>query len=366
MQLTVEQRTFLVEVFIRTNNMINVIDQFQERFPERDPPTTKTIKRTIEKFRDRGTVRNQNAGRSGRLRTVRVPENINLVQEIIEENNAPVTSRKNGLEITKSSFNRITKEDLNFHPYKISVRHTLENGDHERRINFCQWLLLKFQDANFMRKIVIGDEAAFCVNGDGNFHNAVRYATKGEPPDFHYDVPNSRQKVSVWAAVCGNGRILGPYFFDHNINGVSYVNMINEQVVPEMNEIYDFNLFGDVHFQQNVWWFQDGAPCHRQVIVTERLHELFGNQIVALNQEIEWPPRSPDLTPCDFFLWGELKARVYKSPSPNVIVLRQKIINEFERLQNDQELILRVVRSMEKRARACIERHGGHVEGNFA
>ena len=24
-----------------------------------------------------------------------------------------------------------------------------------------------------------------------------------------------------------------------------------------------------------------------------------------------WPPRSPDMTPCDFFLWGYVKERVY-------------------------------------------------------
>ena len=27
-----------------------------------------------------------------------------------------------------------------------------------------------------------------------------------------------------------------------------------------------------------------------------------------------WPPRSPDMTPCDFFLWGYLKERVYVPP----------------------------------------------------
>jgi len=24
-----------------------------------------------------------------------------------------------------------------------------------------------------------------------------------------------------------------------------------------------------------------------------------------------WPPKSPDMTPCDFFLWGYVKERVY-------------------------------------------------------
>ena len=27
----------------------------------------------------------------------------------------------------------------------------------------------------------------------------------------------------------------------------------------------------------------------------------------------EWPARSPDLTPCDFFLWGWLKEQVYST-----------------------------------------------------
>jgi len=29
-----------------------------------------------------------------------------------------------------------------------------------------------------------------------------------------------------------------------------------------------------------------------------------------------WPPRSPDMTPCDFFLWGYVNERVYVPPLP--------------------------------------------------
>ena len=29
-----------------------------------------------------------------------------------------------------------------------------------------------------------------------------------------------------------------------------------------------------------------------------------------------WPPRSPDLTPCDLFLWEYMKDCVYPSPLP--------------------------------------------------
>ena len=41
---------------------------------------------------------------------------------------------------------------------------------------------------------------------------------------------------------------------------------------------------------------------------------------------ILWPPRSPDLTPCDFFLWGYVKDNAYKSPLPqNVWELQDRI-----------------------------------------
>ena len=39
-----------------------------------------------------------------------------------------------------------------------------------------------------------------------------------------------------------------------------------------------------------------------------------------------WPPRSPDLTPCDIFLWGYVKDNAYKPPLPqNVHELQDHI-----------------------------------------
>jgi hypothetical protein len=39
-----------------------------------------------------------------------------------------------------------------------------------------------------------------------------------------------------------------------------------------------------------------------------------------------WPPRYPDLTMCDFFLWGYIKDKMYVSPLPtNLEELKIKI-----------------------------------------
>ena len=48
----------------------------------------------------------------------------------------------------------------------------------------------------------------------------------------------------------------------------------------------------------------------------QRIHGLFSEKrTVSKNL---WPPRSPDLTTCDYFLWGHLKITVYES-NPHTI-----------------------------------------------
>ena len=56
----------------------------------------------------------------------------------------------------------------------------------------------------------------------------------------------------------------------------------------------------------------------------------------------------------------ELRARTGNPP------LRQKIINEFNALQQQQDMIRNAVRGIQKRALLCVERNGGHVEGQGA
>ena len=364
MQLTVEQRTFVVQVYFEARSITEVKNRFHQRFRDRQPPSKSSIQKIIKKFQERGTVENQNAGRSGRNRTARTGANINVVRAAIEAN-PRISARRNGLGICKSSFNEITNLDLNFHPYKMIMRHKLEDFDYHRRTIFCQWLLNKFTENGFSDKIIIGDEAAFQMNAKVNNRYIFSYAEKGHPPDYSYDIPTSREKLTVWAALCGNGNLLGPYFLDGNVNGQSYLDMINQEILPDLNANYNFDIFNDIRFGNEIWWFQDGAPCHRWGVVSNRLRELFGNQVVALNHDPEWPPRSPDLTPCDFFLWGYLKQRVYATPPPDIETLRRRIIDECNILRNEPQKILRSIDAMRRRAQRCIDRNGGHVEGHY-
>ena len=85
--------------------------------------------------------------------------------------------------------------------------------------------------------------------------------------------------------------------------------------------------------------------------------------MIALNRPTEWPPRSPDLTPCDFFLWGYLKNKVYETPVRDLAEVRARITREVNGLRNNPGMVRRAVADMRRRCQTCIQRGGGHVEG---
>ena len=100
-------------------------------------------------------------------------------------------------------------------------------GDYARRLRFCNWFSPRAQNVRFMSSIVIGDEAAFSMDGTANTHNVRCYAPRGQRPEnFKFEKSQSRQKLHVWVGFCGNGRIIGPHFFNRSVNDLVYREML--------------------------------------------------------------------------------------------------------------------------------------------
>ena len=362
-QLSKEQRVFCVKKYYETKKFSVVRNLFRLSFPNRNPPEKSTIWRLVKKYEDHATSLNRNAKNSGRRRTGRSNNNIDLVQRTLENNPDGVSCRENGVGLSSATFNRICRLDLKWHPYRMKRRHQLKPGDYARRLNFARWLINKVRNPNFLAQLFIGDEAGFAMNGKVSSQNVRKYAPKGDVPEFTYDVNESRAKLMVWIGLIGNGTLIGPFFFEGNVTGAKYLQLLNEKVLPELFNLFP-NQFDNGHFTR-LWWAQDGAPAHRTVEISEFLTEFFQNRIIALDHPTEWPPRSPDLTPCDYFLWGYLKSKVFRSPPVDIADLQARITHEANLLKQDRNLVRRAVRDMIKRANVCIDRNGGHVEGKY-
>ncbi|GFV49773.1 putative DD41D transposase [Trichonephila clavipes] len=85
------------------------------------------------------------------------------------------------------------------------------------------------------------------------------------------------------------------------VNGDRYRAMVTNFFIPELNN----------HDVQEVWFQQDGATCNTDRATIDLLKDTFGDRLISRFGPVNWPPRSCDLTPLDYFLWGYVKSLVY-------------------------------------------------------
>ncbi|GFT27308.1 uncharacterized protein TNCV_5140831 [Trichonephila clavipes] len=79
------------------------------------------------------------------------------------------------------------------------------------------------------------------------------------------------------------------------------IRQINHFFIPELNN----------HDVQELWFQQDGATCHTARATIDLSKDTFGDRLISRFGPGNWPPRSCDLTPLDYFLWGYVKSLVY-------------------------------------------------------
>ena len=170
------------------------------------------------------------------------------------------------------------------------------------------------------------DEAHFHLSGTVNKQN-FRYWAANNPRQLHKR-PLHSPKVTVWCSVSQFG-VIGPYFFeDENrtvtVTSARYVVMLETYLQHRLEEM------AEDHDLENIWFQQDGATAHTARISLGVLQQMFPGRLVSLRGDIGWPARSPDLSMCDFFLWGYLKDKVFRHRPHTIEDLKQKITEEIE------------------------------------
>ena len=92
-----------------------------------------------------------------------------------------------------------------------------------------------------------------------------------------------------------------------------------------------------------MYFQRDGAPPHYTRHVRDYLNESFPNRWLGLGGPVAWPPRSPDLTPLDYYLWGHMKTLVYETKVDSRAALRDRVLerqNTYETIQISLLLLL--------------------------
>ena len=78
----------------------------------------------------------------------------------------------------------------------------------------------------------------------------------------------------------------------------------------------------DLH---DIWFEQDGATCHSTCVTMHLFRGEFGEHFILRLGPVNWPPRSCDLTPLDYFLWVYVKGDVYTGKPASIDALEDNI-----------------------------------------
>ncbi len=247
------------------------------------------------------------------------------------------------------SIQRILEKDTDLYTYKVAEMQMLKDSDIQGRIRFAKWVKRHKATVN---NIWFTDEAHFQLTVQYNKQNRRHWAY--EKPDICAETQLHPAKVTVWAAISSHG-IIGPFYFEEDgdtatITSDRYVDMLKRQFLPALKEKQ----------LEEIWFQQDGAAPHTSKAALAWLTETFQQKLISRKTPIEWPAHSPDLTPCDFFLWGYLKERVY-APEPNTLEdLKQAIQREISCIT--PQMCINVINSFWKRTQLLGARNGQHVE----
>jgi hypothetical protein len=253
-------------------------------------------------------------------------------------------------DISYSTVQKIARHTLGLYPYRLILTHALTEYDKMVRVDACQRLLQVITDDKL---IVYSDEATFRTDGSVNRWNC-RLWDYERPPDFVTEASQSAKQTTVWAGV-SKDHLFGPYFFPSTITGEAYRDVISE--------IFWNDLLQRIGDTDNVWFQQDGASPHTARDTRALLEEYFGARIISKDFPHEWPPRSPDLTPCDFFLWGLVKDLVYIHGRVDTVAeLQNLIIAAFNHIrQHRMHQVRNAVMSVPSRLDLCISQCGSQL-----
>ena len=347
-----EQRARIVEsYFTHDGSLVAVQRDFMATFNQRTRPSKHCIIAIISKFRESGSTADKE--RSGRPRTVRNACVTQRVSNSIQQDPRTSTRKRSSqLGISRRSVQRILTKDLKLYPYKIQLTHELHSADHQKRKEFSRAFLELANDETFISHLIMSDEAHFHISGYVNKQNCRFWCD--ENPRIIHEQSLHPQKVTVWCGIT-SARIIGPYFFEDDgvtttVTGNNYRQMLQRYLLPQLEDL-------EMH---NMWFQQDGATPHTARETMTILREAFPGKVISRSGDVSWPPRSPDLTPPDFFLWGYLKERVYINKPNTLSELKVNITEEIKRITPC--VLEKVMESTVKRMRTCLDSNGQHLK----
>ncbi|MVN24213.1 hypothetical protein GO639_03365 [Staphylococcus aureus] len=159
-------------------------------------------------------------------------------------------------------------------------------------MHFCESLLIHTQeDREFLSKIIWSDESKF--TRDGIFNRRNKHFWADHNPHVTKEMGfQEKFDLNVFCILKNNK--ISFFIYEDTLNAERYLQILRTTVTDFLENL-------PLEEYRNSWFQLDGAPAHSTQEVSRKLDELFDDRWFRRLGPWDWPPRSPDLTPLDFF-----------------------------------------------------------------
>ncbi len=250
------------------------------------------------------------------------------------------------------SVQRILKKDLGMSQIaaKFVPKMLTDIEKNLREMVSRDWLQRVEQEPGVMDRIITGDESwVWCFEPESK-RDSTQWIQRGvdlRPKKFHKS--RSTKKVMIAA------------FFDHE--GIVHLDYLDGQKVT--SEVYIgilMRLRDSIRQKRRLKWTN-----HDWILLDDNTSVHTSDDTTEFRRQVKMsrgshPPYSPDLAPCDFFLFPLLKSKLRGQHFADLNTLKAAIEDVFNNIPT--EMFEQCFRNLRHRWRCCVDASGNYFEGD--